>query len=65
MEQILAELIKGSTVLLETDKLPDFWKYTMSLKHRFAFRYEYTETTVKITIDKNATIFIQESKIIN
>lgn len=65
MKEILDELIKGSTVLLETEKLPDFWRYTMSQKHRFAFRYEYQETTVKITIDKSNTIFIQESKIID
>lgn len=50
MEEILKELIKGSTISLELDKLEDFWKFTMSQKDYYSFRYSYSETTVLITL---------------
>ena len=56
MEEILAELESGSTVLLEIEKLPEFWYYCSTLKSLFAFDYVYSETTVKITMNKNDTI---------
>jgi len=60
MEQILKELNKENPVIIEIEQLPDFWNYCKTQKHRFAFTYEYQETTVKITISKH-TIFIQSS----
>jgi len=59
MKDILKELLSGNAVLLETDKLPDFWKYCMFQKGLYSFIYEYQETTVKITINKYKTILIQ------
>jgi len=56
MNEILIELEKGSTVILETEKLPEFWAYCMAQKNLYAFRYDYQETTVKITIDKETNI---------
>jgi len=56
MKEILSELLKGSTVLLETDKLSDFWAYCMTQKNLYSFRYEYFETTVKITITPETNI---------
>jgi len=62
MKDILKELIAGNQVLLETDKLPDFWKYCMAQKGLYSFIYEYTEAMVKITINKPETILIQKSR---
>jgi hypothetical protein len=56
MNEILTELLKGSTVILETEKLTDFWAYCMTQKNLYAFRYDYQETTVKITISKETNI---------
>jgi len=53
---MLTELLKGTTVLLETDKLPDFWEYCMTQKNLYSFRYQYFETTVKITITPETNI---------
>lgn len=59
MDEILKELIAGNTVLLETDKLPDFWRFCMAQKGLYSFWYEYYEAMVKITINKSETILIQ------
>ena len=56
MKEILNELIKGSTILIETSDLPEFWDYCKKEASLYAFRYEYIETMVKITIDKNQTV---------
>jgi len=56
MNEILTELLKGTTVLLETETLPDFWAYCMAQKNLYSFRYEYSETTVKITITTETNI---------
>lgn len=65
MNEILAELEKGSTVLLELEKLQDFWDYCKTKKHLYAFHYEYpNDKFVKITISKD-TIFIQFKLIID
>ena len=62
MDEILKELIAGNTVLLETEKLPEFWEYCMAQKGLFSFMYEYHETMVKITVNKPETILIQKSR---
>lgn len=59
MKDILKELIAGNSVLLETDKLPEFWEYSKSQKGLYSFRYEYVDQLVKITINKSETILIQ------
>lgn len=64
MQKHLEELEKGNSVLLETDKLDEFWYYCSTLRNLYAFTYEYFETTVKITMNKD-TILFQESKIID
>lgn len=60
MKEILKELISGNQVLLETDKLPEFWKHCMAQKGLYSFRYEYVDQLVKITINKSETILIQQ-----
>lgn len=50
MKEILSELINGNQVIIETDKLPDFIEYVIKQKDFHTFRYEYQETTVKITL---------------
>lgn len=62
MKDVLKELIAGNTVLLETDKLPDFWAHCKTQKGLYSFRYEYTEAVVKITINKADTVLIQKSR---
>lgn len=64
MKDILSELEKSNSVLLETDKLDEFWYYCSTLRNLYAFNYEYFENTVKITMSKD-TILFQESKIID
>lgn len=65
MNEILEELIKGSTILLEVEKLSEFWEYCKTLKHRFAFHYQYPDDKlIKITISKD-TIFIESHLIID
>lgn len=56
MEEIMAELTKGDTVLLEIEKLPEFWYYCSTQRSLFAFDYQYSETTVKITINKDTVL---------
>jgi len=56
MKKILSELEKGSTVLIETSQLDEFWAYCMTQKNLYSFRYEYQETTVKITITPKTNI---------
>lgn len=62
MDEILKQLIAGNTVLLETEKLPDFWAHCMAQKGLYSFMYEYQEAMVKITINKYETILIQKSR---
>lgn len=62
MDEILKELIAGNTILLEIEKLPEFWEYCMAQKGLYSFWYEYQEATVKITINKSETILIQKSR---
>jgi len=50
MEQILSELIKDNPVIIEVEKLPDFYKFTMAQKDYYSFRYEYIDQLVKITL---------------
>jgi len=56
MKEILSELEKGSTVLIETSQLDEFWAYCMTQKNLYSFRYQYFETTVKITITPETNI---------
>lgn len=56
MNEILTELVKGSTIILETEKLPDFWIFTMSQKDYYSFRYTYSENLVSITLLGKDTI---------
>jgi len=56
MKEILSELEKGSTVLIETSQLDEFWSYCMTQKNLYSFRYEYHETTVKITITPETNV---------
>lgn len=51
MNEILEELIKGSTILLEVEKLPEFWEFIHTQKDLYSFRYEYTDKLVKIRLD--------------
>lgn len=64
MQKVLEELEKGNEVIIEIDKLDEFWYYCSTIRNLYAFNYEYQETTVKIRMNKD-TIFIVESKIIN
>lgn len=50
MKEILSELTNGNQVIIETDKLPYFLEYVRKQKAFHTFRYEYQETTVKITL---------------
>ena len=50
MKDILKELIAGNQVLLETNKLSEFWQYCKSQKGLYSFRYEYYDAMVKITL---------------
>lgn len=50
MKDILKELIAGNQVLLETDKLSEFWEYCKTQKGLYSFRYEYYDAMVKITL---------------
>jgi hypothetical protein len=56
MKQILSELNKCSTILIETSYLPEFWEYISKEKDFYSFRYEYIDTMVKITITGKTTI---------
>jgi len=56
MDKILLELNSGNTVLLETERLPEFWEYCMKQKDYHSFRYEYSEKLVKITLNGKDTI---------
>jgi len=56
MNEILSELLKGNSVLVETSQLDEFWSYCMTQKNLYAFRYDYQETTVKITITPETNI---------
>jgi len=56
MKEVLAELLKGNSVLIETSQLDEFWAYCMTQRTLFALRYEYFETTVKITITPETNI---------
>jgi hypothetical protein len=50
MDQILKELNNGPTVLLEVEKLQDFWEYCKTQKNLYSFRYDYIDQLVKITL---------------
>jgi hypothetical protein len=56
MQEILNELLKGSTVILETEKLDEFLYYCSTQKDLYAFICEYSETTVLITIAPETNI---------
>jgi len=56
MKEILSELEKGNSVLIETEKLEEFWYYCSTKRTLYAFRYEYQETMVKITITPETNI---------
>ena len=60
MKKILHELLIGSSVLIEIDNLPKFFEYIHKKRSLFAFWLEYSETMVKITIDKANTILNPE-----
>ena len=59
ISEILEVLESGSSVLLERERLDEFWQYTLKQKHRYAFGYDYYENMVKITLCKQGTVFIE------
>lgn len=64
MKEILIELEKGSTILLETERLTEFWDYCKSQPDYYSFRYYYPDDKlVKITLTGKETII--KSKIID
>lgn len=58
ISEILEVLESGSSVLLERERLDEFWKYTLKQKHCYDFWYDYFENMVKITLCKQGTVFI-------
>jgi hypothetical protein len=59
MTKILSELLKDDSVLLEIDKLDDFWKFCKTQDNLYAFRYLYFEKHVEITITKETIIRVK------
>lgn len=56
MKEVIEELEKGNSVLIETDKLDEFWSYCMAQINIYSFRYNYFENMVKITITPDSNI---------
>jgi hypothetical protein len=56
MKEILTELNNGSTILMETSTLPEFFDYVSKERDYYGFRFEYIEDMVKITMDYKHTI---------
>lgn len=56
MKEILSELNKGNTILMEQSDLEEFHKYIAKEKDLYSFRYDYTERMVKITLVEKHTI---------
>lgn len=50
MKEILSELNEGNSVLLETEKLEDFLKYSFDQPDFHSYSFEYSEGLVKITM---------------
>ena len=62
MTEILSELNKGNSVLIEQFDLPEFWKFIHVQKDLYSFRYNYFENMVKITLVDKHTIINHENK---
>jgi hypothetical protein len=62
MTELLSELLKGDSVLIETEKLTEFWQFCDTQDNLYAFFYEYSETLVKISIDKKETFLRTKMK---
>ena len=62
MTELLSELLKGDSVLIETEKLTEFWEFCDTQDNLYAFFYEYFEAHVKISIDKKETILRTKMK---
>lgn len=56
MEELLSTLNPGTSVTIETDKLPEFWEHCKTKYDLYAFRYQYFDTKVEITQTKE-TVF--------
>lgn len=60
---MLEALNKGDSVLIEKESLDEFWKFCMSQKDYYSFRYEYTEFHVKITQTPDTILRVKSHEI--
>jgi len=66
MKDILTELEKGSTIILEVEKLTQFWEYCKSQPDYYSFRYSYPDDKlVYITLTGKETIIKSTNKVDN
>lgn len=56
MKEIIEELNKGNAVLIEQSDLPEFWEYVSKENDYYGFRYEYSESLVKVEMIYKHTI---------
>lgn len=50
MTEILQELIKGNSILIEQSDLEEFHNFISKEPDLYSLRYEYSENMVKITL---------------
>jgi len=59
MNEILLLLDAGSSVIIQTDKLPEFWEFCKSSHNLYSFRYSYFEDKVEINITKDTILRVK------
>ena len=62
---MLIQLNSGSSVIIQTDQLPEFWDFCKSSHNLYSFRYKYSEDKVEITIAPETILRVKPKTINN